>query len=48
MGGSVGILAGMRSFRHKTRKISFQFSFILIIAVQAAIILGAMRYTGQL
>jgi uncharacterized membrane protein YsdA (DUF1294 family) len=34
LGGSVGALIGMQFFRHKTKKISFQFILALIIVVQ--------------
>ncbi|MFH0857754.1 MAG: DUF1294 domain-containing protein [Candidatus Magasanikbacteria bacterium] len=34
IGGSVGGLAGMKYFRHKTKKISFQAILVIIIALQ--------------
>lgn len=34
IGGSPGLLAGMKSFRHKTRKASFQLVVGLILVVQ--------------
>ena len=34
LGGSVGVLAGMRVFRHKTRHIKFVFGVPLIIVLQ--------------
>lgn len=38
LGGSVGALAGMVTFRHKTRKVSFQFVLALIVLVQVALL----------
>lgn len=37
-GGSIGMLAGMYTFRHKTRKVSFQFFVYLMILIQIALI----------
>ena len=39
LGGSVGSLAGMYLFRHKTKHISFTLGMPLILAVQAALVL---------
>ncbi len=38
LGGTVGALAGMNFFRHKTKKISFQLVLVLILMVQMAFI----------
>ena len=38
LGGSVGMLAGMYIFRHKTQKTSFQFFVVLMILIQLGII----------
>lgn len=37
-GGSIGALAGMRLFRHKTAKADFQFKFVLIVIVQIVVL----------
>lgn len=34
VGGSVGVLVGMRIFRHKTKKLSFQAMLAIIILAQ--------------
>lgn len=34
LGGSVGTLVGMYTFRHKTRKVSFQLVLAFIICIQ--------------
>lgn len=34
IGGSVGALAGMHFFRHKTKKLSFQAVIAIILAIQ--------------
>ncbi len=46
LGGSLGAIIGMKTFRHKTRKVSFQFVFILILAVQALVVAGWLYYNG--
>lgn len=38
IGGSVGALAGMRFFRHKTKKASFQAGIAVIVALQVLLI----------
>lgn len=38
IGGSIGALAGMKFFRHKTKKISFQAVIAIILAVQIILI----------
>lgn len=38
IGGSLGALAGMKFFRHKTRKVSFQFVMALIVLVQVGLV----------
>ena len=37
IGGSLGALLGMNFFRHKTKKISFQAGFAIILALQIGI-----------
>ena len=37
-GGTIGALAGMRLFRHKTAKESFRLRFLLVIVLQVALI----------
>ena len=37
IGGAPGLLLGMKLFRHKTRKASFQFVLVLIIVLQVAL-----------
>ncbi len=34
LGGSIGALVGMRFFRHKTKKLSFQAGIAVILAIQ--------------
>lgn len=46
LGGSLGAIAGMKTFRHKTRKVSFQFVFILIMVIQALVVAGWLYYNG--
>ena len=43
LGGSIGILLGMRAFRHKTRHTSFTAGIPAILAVQ--ILLGVILYS---
>ncbi len=38
VGGSLGALAAMKFFRHKTKKGSFQTMFLLIFCVQVAVV----------
>ena len=38
LGGSLGLLLGMNTFRHKTRKASFQFVLALIILAQLGVL----------
>ena len=38
IGGSAGALLGMKYFRHKTRKMSFQTGIAVILAVQIALV----------
>ena len=40
LGGSAGMLLGMHLFRHKTRKASFQFFLLLILALQVAVVMA--------
>jgi uncharacterized membrane protein YsdA (DUF1294 family) len=42
LGGSLGALLAMHWFRHKTKKLSFQIVFVLILLAQLA--LGAVVY----
>jgi uncharacterized membrane protein YsdA (DUF1294 family) len=37
-GGTLGALAGMYMFRHKTKKLKFRVVFMLIVTLQAAIL----------
>lgn len=39
IGGSIGALLGMKCFRHKTKKISFQAGIALILAIQIGLAL---------
>jgi|LauGreDrversion4_2_1035121.scaffolds.fasta_scaffold42464_2 uncharacterized membrane protein YsdA (DUF1294 family) len=38
VGGSPGILAGIHIFKHKTRKAAFQFTLLIIFALQLALV----------
>jgi len=38
IGGSIGALAGIKFFRHKTKKISFQAGIAVILAIQILIL----------
>ncbi|GAF23771.1 MULTISPECIES: DUF1294 domain-containing protein [Shouchella] len=44
VGGSVGLLAGMYSFRHKTRKPSFKYGIPALVVLQLAV--GLFIYTS--
>jgi len=44
LGGAAGLLLGMKLFRHKTKKGSFQYSLVAIFAIQALLILIVKRY----
>ena len=44
LGGSAGLLLGMKVFRHKTAKASFQFVLAIVIIVQLAV----LKYFGVL
>ncbi len=48
IGGSVGALAGMQFFRHKTQKISFQFVLMLIVTFQVSLAIVAGYLLGFL
>lgn len=37
IGGSLGLLLGMKFFRHKTQKASFQFFLALVLAIQLSL-----------
>jgi uncharacterized membrane protein YsdA (DUF1294 family) len=37
VGGSIGILAGIHIFKHKTRKAAFQFVLLMVVAIQLAL-----------
>lgn len=43
LGGSVGALAGMHVFRHKTQKSSFQFVIACILLLHVAIVVLVFR-----
>jgi uncharacterized membrane protein YsdA (DUF1294 family) len=43
VGGSLGILFGMRTFRHKTKHSSFKFGVPLTILIQLAIFIVALQ-----
>ena len=43
LGGSLGGLAGMAVFRHKTRHKKFWIGFSLLLLVQAGILAGLLR-----
>lgn len=47
LGGSVGALAGMYLFRHKTKHLSFTIGMPVILALQIALVL-ALRFRGYL
>ena len=38
IGGTIGAIAGMKIFRHKTKKIGFLLPFILILLLQVGLI----------
>jgi uncharacterized membrane protein YsdA (DUF1294 family) len=42
--GSPGAVLGMNLFRHKTRKISFQFVLAVVILIQILILIALERY----
>ena len=41
LGGSIGLLIGMKVFRHKTRKSKFQFFLAIVIILQLIILTTA-------
>jgi uncharacterized membrane protein YsdA (DUF1294 family) len=45
LGGSIGGLAGMHLFRHKTKKLSFQLMMAVILVIQAVVIWYLFFYT---
>ena len=47
LGGSVGALAGMYLFRHKTKHLSFTIGMPVILALQIALVLS-LRFRGYL
>jgi uncharacterized membrane protein YsdA (DUF1294 family) len=47
VGGAGGLLLGMKLFRHKTRKSSFQYALVAIFGIQALLVLIAQRYLAQ-
>ena len=47
IGGSAGALLGMKTFRHKTRKASFQLVLVLILLIHALLLAG-YAYTNGL
>lgn len=44
LGGTFGALAGMKLFRHKTRKVGFQFVLALIVLLQIALPIAVWYY----
>lgn len=46
LGGSIGMYAGMLTFRHKTQHWYFKFGIPAIIVVQAALALVILRLTA--
>ena len=42
IGGSVGVLAGMYAFRHKTKHIKFTLGIPLVLAAQVALVIWLM------
>jgi len=48
LGGSIGTLLGMHTFRHKTRKTSFQFVVAFLILIQVALLVLYLQQTGAL
>ena len=44
IGGSIGTIAGMYLFRHKTKKFSFKFFLPLILILQVAIIILLLKF----
>ncbi len=44
LGGSPALLAAMALFRHKTRKTSFKVFLVLVLVLQAAAVVGWMRW----
>jgi uncharacterized membrane protein YsdA (DUF1294 family) len=38
LGGTPGVLLGMHMFRHKTKKVSFQFVLLIIAAAQIGVV----------
>ena len=48
LGGSVGALAGMKVFHHKTRKWYFRFGIPLILILQIAAVLLVSAYSAGL
>ncbi len=43
LGGSLGALVAMNLFRHKTKKITFQFWLVLILCLQVVLILYLLQ-----
>ncbi|TAK03639.1 DUF1294 domain-containing protein [Patescibacteria group bacterium] len=43
LGGSLGVFAGMQLMRHKTRKVSFQFTLTAVFLIQLAILYFLMK-----
>lgn len=44
LGGSIGAVAGMQLFRHKTKKASFQFVLALLVLLQVALVFLYLKY----
>lgn len=47
LGGSIGALLAMSWFRHKTKKLSFQFMIALILLVHAGVVVWLLQYYFQ-
>lgn len=48
IGGTIGAIAGMKVFRHKTKKIGFLLPFVLILGLQLAIFYFILTKTNIL
>ncbi|MGX8685028.1 MAG: DUF1294 domain-containing protein [Lachnospiraceae bacterium] len=48
LGGSIGSIAGMFAFRHKTKHLSFRIGLPAILLAQAVLAFLILRYTGRI
>jgi uncharacterized membrane protein YsdA (DUF1294 family) len=48
LGGSIGAIAGMYFFRHKTKKTSFQLVLAILVLVQIALVVLYLKYHTSL